>query len=66
MASRHGKLPSPYEQALLTTGEELGHSAWLFSGTSLASVSQKEITLNQEAPLPKEGFISKQSSRNTS
>ena len=38
----------------------LGPSTRL-SGTPLASVSQKEVTLSQEASLPKKDFIPKQS-----
>lgn len=68
-AGTHGMLPSPQEPALLVRHWELGHSARLGhlpQRNTSTSVSQREVTLSQEASLPKEDFIPKQSSQNTS
>lgn len=66
-AGIHRMLPSPQEPALLARHWELGHSAWLSpsSAEHPHSASQREVTLSQEAALPKEDFIPKQSSQNT-
>lgn len=66
-AGTHGMLPCPQEPALLA--RHWGHSAWLChlpQWNTSPSAGQREVTLSQEAALPKEGFIPQQSSQNTS